>query len=337
MPSRPRHEYMTVSDLNAEREAVPWYWRVTALLATWMIFGGYVIMTPLFHDNPNDMIAIDPKILTIFVIALFIVGYSLTGIVCVAVKSWEFQTESVFLPTITSSALGLLTALYNFLVYQHTQWNAATIIAIVLSAGMSIIYTVFFFLTTRRISKLRAKLTAERESTNAILQPETTPYDAWIANMFPSVRRLPPDYIPPAEHEPYRPYYRTEEEVVNEQFAKLLKQREQESRLSPAASTSTFRIDLPQNDESDNEASPNARRTGTLRGMLRPQIPARSHGQLPHGHTLHEYYAVGASSVPGQLQDWNRGRSSARTETGAPRTKSREERRTEIELGRMSS
>ncbi|KAK8177724.1 hypothetical protein IWX90DRAFT_377121, partial [Phyllosticta citrichinensis] len=300
-----------------------WYWRVTALLATWMIFGGYVIMTPLFHGNPKGMIAIDPKVLTIFVIALFIIGYSLTGIICVAVKCWTFQTESVFLPTISSSALGLLTALYSFLVYQHTQWNAATITAIVLSAGMTVIYTILFFLTTRRISKLRAKLSAERNSTNAVLQPETTPYDAWIANMFPSVRPLPPDYIPPSEQEPYRPYYRTEEEVVNEQFAKLLKQREQESRLSPAASTSTFRIDLPQNDESDNEASPNARRTATLRDMMRPQIPARSHGQPP-AHTLREYYA-----------DWNRGRSSARTETGAPRKKSREERRTEIELGRM--
>ncbi|KAK8244810.1 hypothetical protein HDK77DRAFT_233665 [Phyllosticta capitalensis] len=344
MSPRPRHEYMTVSDLNAEREAVPWYWRVTALLATWMIFGGYVIMTPLFHDNPRGMIAIDPKILTIFVIALFIVGYCLTGVVCVAIRSWTFQTESVFLPTISSSALGLLTALYNFLVYQHTQWNAATIIAIVLSAGMTVLYAVFFVLTSRRISKLRSKLSHDQRNapfSSANLQPEVTPYDAWIANMFPSVRRLPPDYVPPSEQgEPYRPYYRTEEEIVNEQWTKLLAaQREQQNdpRISPSASTSTFRIDLPQNDESDGEnaASPNAnaRRMNTLRAMMRPQAAARA---PPHG--LHEYYAVGASSVPSkQSKSWDRGRSNARAAAGGEHTraKSREERRTEIELGHV--
>ncbi|KAK8210503.1 hypothetical protein IWZ01DRAFT_281429 [Phyllosticta capitalensis] len=356
MSPRPHHEYMTVSDLNAEREAVPWYWRVTALLATWMIFGGYVIMTPLFHDNPRGMIAIDPKILTIFVIALFIVGYCLTGVVCVAIRSWTFQTESVFLPTISSSALGLLTALYNFLVYQHTQWNAATIIAIVLSAGMTVLYAVFFVLTSRRISKLRSKLSADQRNhaplSTASFQPEVTPYDAWIANMFPSVRRLPPDYVPPSEQggEPYRPYYyRTEEEIVNEQWTKLLAaQREQQNnpsaRISPSASTSTFRIDLPQNDESDGEnaASPNAnaRRVNTLRAMMRPQAAATARAP-PHG--LHEYYAVGASSVPSSKQSksksWDgRGRPNARAggeQQQHARAKSREERRTEIELGHV--
>ncbi|KAK8171490.1 hypothetical protein BKA80DRAFT_306216 [Phyllosticta citrichinensis] len=69
-----------------------------------------------------------------------------------------------------------------------------------------------------------AKLSARRTSTNDIMQPESTPYDFCITTKLPSVRPLPPEYAPTSKQEPYRPYYRTEEEVVNEQFAKLLKQ-----------------------------------------------------------------------------------------------------------------
>jgi hypothetical protein len=41
VPRRPRAQnYRTIDGLNAERDAVPWYWRLLALLASFLILGG---------------------------------------------------------------------------------------------------------------------------------------------------------------------------------------------------------------------------------------------------------------------------------------------------------
>ncbi|KAK7534345.1 von Willebrand factor type A domain-containing protein [Phyllosticta citribraziliensis] len=75
----------------------------------------------------------------------------------------------------------------------------------------------------------RSNSSVRRPSTNAILQPNTKPYDLCITTKFPSVRPLPPNYTPPSKQESYGPHNRTEEGVVNEQLDKLLKQTDGEA------------------------------------------------------------------------------------------------------------
>lgn len=301
----------------------------------------YLIVPPLFHDRAEDELRCEPRILTIFVVALLVAGYSFTALLCFAVKSMIFQSESIFLPALASSALGLLTVLYNWLAYTHFQWNRASIIAIALSSGMTMIYGIFLIHTNRRITRLRTHLSSRSHN---MWQHNSTYYENWIANMFPSVKRVSPYYSTPPDQYNMPP---TDDDLVNQQMAMLLMNKD--PGPSPDASQSTFRIQLPIGEESDGENSPNARRNRSVRSPPR---------------TLHEYYAATrtrsgshnqpqpqpqpqplplplplpqpqsqSQPLPQSSNDGRRGRTDARTGGGEVRAKSREERRQEIELG----
>lgn len=243
-------------------------------------------------------------------------------LLCFAVKSMIFQSESIFLPALASSALGLLTVLYNWLAYKHFAWNRASIIAIALSGGMTILYAIFLIHTNRRIARLRIHLSSRSHN---MWQHNSTYYENWIANMFPSVKRVAPYYSTPPDQYNMPP---TDDELVNQQMAMLLMNKD--PGPSPDASQSTFRIQLPIGEDSDGEGSPNARRNRSMRHPERgiPMSPPR---------TLHEYYAVtrqrSGSHGQGASHDARRGRTDSRNGGGEVRGKSREERRQEIELG----
>ncbi|KAL1637937.1 hypothetical protein SLS56_000494 [Neofusicoccum ribis] len=311
-----------------------WYWRLIALLASWMILGGYLIIPPLFHEKPEEELRCEPRIITIFVVALLVAGYSFTALLCFAVKSMIFQSEAIFLPALASSALGLLTVLYNWLVYEHFKWNRASIIAIALSSGMTLIYGIFLVHTNRRVARLRVQLSSRSHN---MWQHNSTYYENWIANMFPSVKHVSPYYAPPPDQYNMPP---TDDDLVNQQMAMLLMNKD--PGPSPDASQSTFRIQLPIGEDSDGENSPNARRNraaaavAAARGQLHPT------GRVPMSppQALHEYYAASrtrsGSYGQGQPSDARRGRTDSRSGGGGERAKSREERRAEIEMGNVA-
>ncbi|EKG12309.1 hypothetical protein MPH_10614 [Macrophomina phaseolina MS6] len=317
MAPKEHHQYMTVSDLNNEHYTIAWYWRLIALLASWMILGGYLIIPPLFHENAESELRCAPRILTVFVVALLVAGYSFTVLLCFAVKSMIFQSESIFLPALASSALGLLTVLYNWLAYAHFEWNRASIIAIALSGGMTLLYGIFLVHTNRRITRLRAHLSSRSHN---MWQHNSTYYENWIANMFPSVKHVSPDYSAPPDQYNMPP---TDDDLVNQQMAMLLMNKD--PGPSPDASQSTFQIQLPIGEESDTENSPNARRNRTVRSPPRT-LPVQEFYGIPRTRTGSHGHGQSSS-------DPRRGRTDARGGGGEVRAKSREERRQEIEMG----
>ncbi|KAB2571639.1 hypothetical protein DBV05_g9685 [Lasiodiplodia theobromae] len=336
MARKEQTQYMTVSDLNNEHYTIAWYWRLIALLASWMILGGYLIVPPLFQienpeDKPQPQLRCEPQVLTILVVALLVAGYSFTVLLCFAVKSMIFQSESIFMPALASSALGLLTVFYNWLVFEHFTWNRASVIAVALSGGMTVLYGVFLVLTNRRIAQLRTQLSSK---SNNMWQHNSTYYENWIANMFPSVKRVSPLYAPPPEQH-NMPL--TEDDLVNQQMAMLLMNKD--PGPSPDASQSTFRIQLPYGEESDGENNPNSRRN---RSMRHQHHHSNSRGiPMSPPQALHEYYASTRTRSGSyghgysNSTDSRRGRTDDRSGGGEPRAKSREERRQEIELGQF--
>lgn len=40
--------YINLHGLQNDRETTPWYWRLIALAASWMILGGYLILPGLY-------------------------------------------------------------------------------------------------------------------------------------------------------------------------------------------------------------------------------------------------------------------------------------------------
>ncbi|KAF2143378.1 uncharacterized protein K452DRAFT_325937 [Aplosporella prunicola CBS 121167] len=343
--------YMAVNDLNAERDNVAWYWRLIALMASWMILGGYLIIPPLFHSDPKDILKPSESVVTIFVVALLVAGYAFTGLLCFACKSLVFQAESVFLPSMASSALGLLTVLYSFLAYSYFHWNRSAVAATVLSACMTAVYALLLLVTNRQIARLRTQLTGRTSTTWQHEQPWYTNY---LANMFPSMRN--PDqysYAGPIDnsHTEYQGgstttynYPVTEDEGMRRHLAMLL--RQPDNRPSPDANQSTFQLVLPDN-ESDNEnlSTPNVRRASrrdhvSLSQPLHHPLHQPLQQQVPQppaqpGRSLWPTHGRNRSSA-GVSAEGSRGRTDVRGAGGEIRAKSREERRQEIEMGRVS-
>ncbi|KAF2084061.1 hypothetical protein K490DRAFT_50057 [Saccharata proteae CBS 121410] len=297
-----------------------WYWKLVSLLASWMILGGYLI-APSLYDESTEL-RINKAGLTIFLVALLVAGYAFTALLCFACKSLIFQAESIFLPSLASSALGLLTVLYNCIAHKNFAWNAAAIAMTVLSGGMTLIYSLLLIYTNRRISRLRRHLNSRSQN----MWQGSSYYDNWIANMFPSVKSSannrgvspPMDGYFSHNHTPGVPL--TEDDMVNQQMAMLLMKND--SGPSPDASQNTFRIDLPEDSDPEQD-SPNARR------MRNAHPPASAPNPAPVPAPIAHRY--------GERGSHNRGRSDTR---GTPsmetmRAKSREERRQEIELGQL--
>ena len=148
-------------------------------------------------------------------------------------------------------------------------------------------------------------------------------YSNFIANMYPSART-------PTEGPPL-----TEDDLVNHQMATLLKKAD--PGPSPDASQSTFRIDLPEDNEERDRLENSAELLATPR-------------------TTHQYYSprIRSTSITNTVNSnhdrsaWERlgqngrGRSDIRPSKSLnsgdhSRAVSREERRREIELGRYPS
>jgi hypothetical protein len=99
---------------NERRESTPWYWRLIALAASWMILGGcvrnasqdgsencmliprsYLILPGLYANDPQ--LRYSEAVLSVFVVALLTAGYSFTALLCFACRNDRFQADGVFL------------------------------------------------------------------------------------------------------------------------------------------------------------------------------------------------------------------------------------------------
>lgn len=216
----------------------------------------------------------------IFAVAILTAGFCFTGLLTFAVRNPLFQADSLFLPALTSSVLGLLTIFYDFLISTRYVWNIPAVLLVVAAAVASLVYGALFLHTHRRLARLRSRgkniqrisqlhRTDTGTSSSAHLAPHarsltslgtasTGPertlyqdpqyYDNYVRNMFPASAHAP---SPPAEG--YDPDCITEEEMQRQQMLMLLLQRpEHEPSPGPAAAAGgTYRIDWQGRDEED--------------------------------------------------------------------------------------
>ncbi|KAF1947499.1 hypothetical protein EJ02DRAFT_391957 [Clathrospora elynae] len=303
--------YIHINESSRERqEGTPWYWKLIALTASWMILGGYLLLPGLYAKNYD--LKFGQPVLSVFIAALLTAGYSFTALLCFACRNEIFQAESVFLPALTSSALGLVTIAYNFLSSHAYEWDTSAITGTVLSTTTTLLYGALLLWTHGRIVKMK-----EQQGPRANLYSEQSYYRNFIPNMYPTTRS--PSQLSDAAV--------TEDDRVNQQMARLLMTKN--AQPSPDANSATFRIDLPE----DRELQERVARSQELVGT-----PAQTHGDWNCGR---------ADSRPDSLseqqawQQWQgRGRKTNRPPSTGGRSNhsrnvSREERRIEIELGRV--
>ncbi|KAF2195985.1 hypothetical protein GQ43DRAFT_285952 [Delitschia confertaspora ATCC 74209] len=338
MPSK---SYSNLNDLQNDREATPWYWRLIALAASWLILGGYLILPGLYEKNPE--LKFSQAVLLVLVVALMTAGYSFTALLCFAVRKEIFQAEAIFLPALTSSVIGLLTIAYNFLSSRRYLWNTAAIIGTSLSITSTLMYGVLLLITHRRIVKRK-----EESPRNQKLWSEPSFYNNFIANTYPSA--LSRGNSQNSGHSQGRgnvngslsntadnPFW-SEDDGINHQMALLL--MKSDHGPPPDAASATFRIDLPEDHEQMERIANSQELVGT------PPPPRLTPPRLtpPLGTATldgEKRVRAGSTSRDSLTARWEgRGRANSRPESvGAPsvrghsRAMSREERRKEIELG----
>lgn len=301
--------YINISEnAGAQSERIPWYWRSLALAASWMIIGGYLLLPGLYATDPK--LKFSTAVLSVFVVALLTAGYSFTALLCFACRDIQFQADSIFLPALTSSVLGLVSIAYNFASSRAYAFDISAISGTVISALATLTYGALLLWTYRRITKARRQ-THNHNTSQQHLWSDPGYYQNFVQNMYPTATRSP-------SRQPLEPVY-TEDDRVNQQMALLL--RRSDSRPSPDANRETFNIDLPGAREEEERRA----RSQELGG-----------GSAP---------AHASSNSLGEQQAWERvqdgrGRlpirpSSASGGSSHSRNLSREERRREIELGHV--
>ncbi|KAL5449875.1 hypothetical protein PMIN06_006724 [Paraphaeosphaeria minitans] len=269
----------------------------------------YLILPGLYAENPQ--LRISQPVLNVFVVALLTAGYSFTALLCFACRNELFQAESIFLPALTSSAIGLLTIAYNFLVSEAYVWGTAAISGTVISTASTFLYGLLLLWTHRRIVKLR-----EQRSNRSNLYNEPGYYNNFVQNMYPAAARSPsaPPEIPLSD-----------EDGINQQMALLLMKQDQGT--SPDASSATFRIDLPEDHEARERIANSQELVGT---------PPVSHADWNRARSQSRPDSLGETQAWERWQD--RGRTADRpasigARSNHSRAMSREERRREIEMG----
>lgn len=225
-------------------------------------------MLPATYEK-DDQLRVSTEVVTVFAIALLAAGFSFTGLLCFAVRSPQFQTDSIFLPALVSCVTGLLTVFYNFLVYSRYKWNTAALLITVAAAVSSIVYASLLVWTQRKKGSSRRSsvrnIPADRMSTTISLVPlnhkdsETTLwqdpnyYNNYTRNMFPAAHAPTPQ---PAQSGGFDPHAITEEEMQRQQMLMLLLQHQPgPASPNPTQSSTTFHIDWQGRD--DEEPPPN--------------------------------------------------------------------------------
>lgn len=132
-----------------------WYWKTVAFSASWMILGGFLTLTPTF-DTDADL-RVNGTSLSIFSVALLIAGFTITGLLSLACRDWIFRADSIYLPALSSSFLGLLTVFYSFLISTRYKWNTASLLITIFSALSTITYGALLLWAYRKIALARAR------------------------------------------------------------------------------------------------------------------------------------------------------------------------------------
>jgi hypothetical protein len=329
-----------------------------------------MILPAVSETNPSAKISTAG--LGIFGIALLTAGFSLTALLCFAVRNPLFQVDAVFVPSLIASFLGLVTVLFDFMVFDRYTWGTPSLLLTIAGAVTGLTYGSFLILALRRIRSIKkgasaAGMMPHSSTTGLVLEEvengrwqEPSYYDNYVRNMFPTSINPPGgrsgnnNNRSGASHNPnvntaYDPNSITEEEMQRQQMLMLLLQRDQPARTSN--SERTFHIDWQQGRDED-DGSGNNTASSTLatgpppsRGYYAPPQP--HHGASQSVSSINTTYAPHSTSstmqqppplirrITSDLQPWDGvWRTAAPAAAPIWERHGREARRAEIERGR---
>ena len=294
------------------------------------------LMLPATFDHGSKL-KVSKQVIGILAVVVLTVGFSLTALLTFAIRNPLFQADAIFLPSLISCALGLLTIFYNFLISSRYVWNIPALLLIVASAVSTIVYGGLSIYTHRKIRIVRSQNLTPFSSMMP-LQPETSRetlvsrwqdpgyYENYVRNMFPSSAPRP------APNTGYDPNSITEEEMQRQQMLMLLLQQTQVPGAD--ANSSTFHIDWQGQDQDDSAPAqgfyaPNSSSVGSPWSGY----PSSGHSRQRTNDDFRPWDGVWRNPVP--VPAAGRGRDTSDQWGARPRSQEhREQRRREIESGR---
>lgn len=194
-------------------------------------------------------------------------GIALTGLTCYGVRNWLFHADAVFLPALSSCALGLLTVLYCFLVSGRYVWNTGALLTTVAAAVSAFVYGSLLVWSHRRISFLKhshtgahvpltsqAFIPAGSTSYRSPNGPRSDPayYRNFVENMYPGARTtsgnastVPTSAEPAPIHQPppVANIVISEEEATRQQMLLLLRDKNGNAITPQPAHNPSYHID----------------------------------------------------------------------------------------------
>ena len=228
----------TAFDIYLERDRIPWYYKAIALVASWLVLGGYILFPLVFTSNADNVKA-SRTALTSLGVTFFIVGYVSIAVTAVLSKSILFCFDAVLLPILSSSVMGLAMVVFNHALHKTFPVSQIYIIVPLTLASLSTVASALLAgWTYHRINVIRAsdnrrkvRLVREERSAWPGLRDST------------SMQELLPQRRDRASHGSISSMI-PEDERQRQQLLRLLLRREVARAPSPDGE-STYHIDLP--------------------------------------------------------------------------------------------
>ncbi|KAK5163451.1 uncharacterized protein LTR77_010633 [Saxophila tyrrhenica] len=226
-----------------------------------MILGGFLMLPATFiHD---DELRVSKQVIGIFAVAILAGGFAFTGLLTFAVRDAEFHANTVYLQSLVSCAVGLLTVLYSLFINKRYYWNIPAYLSTAVAVIGILAYSGLVFYKSHRTGRVRPRrsmvpsslpVQPEDSRSTETLVPryqDTAFYDNYVQNMWPTSTRSPSHSPQPGGHTSEAI---SEEEMQRQQMLMLLN-RETPS-TTPDLSQSTFRIDWQGQDQDQDDRTP---------------------------------------------------------------------------------
>lgn len=294
----------------------------------------FLTLPATFDSDPQ--LRVNKNVLSIFSVALLTFGLSTTALLCFACRNWSFQIESIFIPALTASTVGLLTIFYSFLISSRYYWNTAALLLTIAAAIATIIYSLLLFLTYRKVATLRSPrnnrgipLRSNSFDSGRPVFQDTSYQRNYIANMWPSALSSP--HHPPPE--PPAQVSFSEDELTRQQMLNLLMQKPDRAPSPDPTQGSFNRIEWEYEPQTAGTV-----RDPPLNGWYAPsRLVHPQPGYAPPGTSAHLESQVSPWTGTGH-GSWRTGSLSGQGIRMAPHVRSasreeRERRRREIETG----
>ncbi len=221
----------TAFDLYAERDALPWYYRATALASAWFALAGYIIFALVFTSGERN-IRISRTALTVRASSALAVGYVAIAAVAFYARSLLFLYDAVLLPILTSSVMGIVITVLNHAIHKDLPLptEAYIYIPLVTACTTTVAAALLMFTTYRKLAKIKRLDRHRRQHLPTYNRNASMSYGDAVS----TTELLPIDPTLP------------EDEAQRRQLLRLLLKREV-AQSSPAmpSGESTYKIFLP--------------------------------------------------------------------------------------------